>query len=66
MFCQKALSLFKKSEYSGKSWLSVLKRESVQKLHEMQLHEIEQLLDKHLYGDLSSSRLVSPSQRERR
>lgn len=32
----------------------------------MQLHEIEQLLDKHLYGDLSSSRRVSPSLRDRR
>ena len=32
----------------------------------MQLHEIEQLLDKNLYGDHSSSRRVSPSNRDRR
>ena len=56
LFCQNALSLFEKSEYAGKSWLQLLRKDLAQRIPEMQLAEIEQLLDKNLYGDLSSNR----------
>ena len=56
LFCQNALSLFEKGEYAGKSWLSLLRKDLAHRIPEMQLAEIEQLLDKNLYGDLSSHR----------
>ena len=56
LFCQRALSLFEQSDNYGKSWLQNLRRDLSQRIPEMQLTEIEQMLDKNLYGDLRSSR----------
>ena len=55
LFCQRALSLFEQSDNYGKSWLQNLRRDLSQRIPEMQLTEIEQMLDKNLYGDLRSS-----------
>jgi hypothetical protein len=56
LFCQKALNLFQKSEYYGQSWSTYLRKDLSQRIPDMQLVEFEQLLDKNMYGDLSSSR----------
>ena len=41
LFCQKAHSLFKKSDFFGKSWLNILSKDSSLRISEMKFNEIE-------------------------